>query len=578
MRLPFRFQFDRALAYACALAVLAAGLIIGAVNENAMSRQKLRDLDVQASTFARGVAAPLMFEDATAAAENAVALGQNPDVDAAGVYNEAGALIASFKRDGAAAPPERVALRAPAYRGAFLDTARMVQRDGQTYGAVYLRMRRETILARLTRSAPTALLFLMTALVLGVVGAAHGALRRTLGELERKAQDLEHSNARLEEEMEHRKQAEEALLQSRKMEAIGQLTGGVAHDFNNLLTVVLSGLKLMERNPDPERRVATVEAMRQAVERGAGLTRQLLAFARRQTLKLEAIDVGQHLNGMRELLERSLRADILVDITTPPDLWPVKTDPTQFELAILNLAVNARDAMPRGGVLTISAKNEVTLEGDFVEIEVRDTGVGISPDVLQRVFEPYFTTKQAGQGTGLGLAQVYGIVAQSGGAAKIESAVNEGTRVKLVLPRSVTAPEHAGQTPQHGLSLASAAGKSVLVVEDDDAVARVVGELLSQMGCAPTRVNNASDALEAIDRGTPYDLVFSDIVMPGAMNGVDLAHEIRKRRPKTPIVLTTGFSGAAKVDVEFPIVRKPYQVEELEQVLAAAFERSQTAA
>jgi CheY-like chemotaxis protein len=372
----------------------------------------------------------------------------------------------------------------------------------------------------------------------------------------------------LQQEIEQRKRAEEALLQSQKMEAIGQLTGGVAHDFNNLLMVVQSGLRLMERHSDPVRRAATVEAMRQALERGAGLTRQLLALARRQTLKLEAIDLAMHLRGMRELLARSLRADILVDINTARDLWPVKTDPTQFEVAILNLAVNARDAMPKGGVLTVSAKNETRPDGEFVEIRVSDTGLGMPADVLLRVFEPYFTTKQIGQGTGLGLSQFYGIVSQSGGNIRIESVTNEGTSVIVLLPRSNEPAAKLIAAAANDPLLNHIAGKSVLVVEDDDAVANAVDEMLREMGCTPTRVASAQAALNAVEERCTYDLIFSDIVMPGAMNGVDLACELHKRYPNTPIVLTSGFSGTATLDASFPVLRKLYKFEDLVQVVS----------
>ena len=310
--------------------------------------------------------------------------------------------------------------------------------------------------------------------------------------------------------------------------------------------------------------------MRQAVERGAGLTRQLLAFARRQALKLETIDPSATLQGMRPLLERSLGADILVDINTAPDLWGVKTDSTQFELAILNLAVNARDAMPKGGVLTVSGANKTTPEGELVEIIVGDTGAGIPADVLQRVFEPCFTTKQTGQGTGLGLSQVYGIVTQSGGSVHIDSVVNEGTRVTLRLPRSADAVVAKPLSSERADGPVKVNGKSVLVVEDDDAVAGVVEEMLRQMGCASTRVASAQAALQAVDKMCTYDLVFSDVVMPGSMNGVDLAREIHRRYPGIPIVLTTGFSGNALTEEPFPVLRKPYQIEDFEHVVATA--------
>lgn len=558
-----RGGLGRTIAVTAAAVLLLLGLAMAVFNENAYKDQKAREIGVQAQIISASVAPALMFYNSANAQEYLNALRANPAISAAAVYDAQGVRVAAFNRTGEAPAPASVTAGAPHFEGRFIVAATPVSRDGEVLGAVFLRTDAESAMRRVSRYAGIGVLILLAALVLGVLGLAQGALSDANAELEARAELLQ-------QQIEQRERAEEALLQSRKLEAIGQLVGGVAHDFNNLLTVVLSGLRLMERNADPERRATTVEAMRQAVERGAGLTRQLLAFARRQTLKLESIDVAARLKGMRELLERSLRADILVDISTPAGLWAAKTDPTQFELAVLNLAVNARDAMPKGGVLTIVASNVTENGGDFVQLAVRDTGLGIPPDALSRVFEPYFTTKQAGQGTGLGLSQVYGIATQSGGSVRVQSVVNEGTSVTLLLPRSDEAPIQAPTARPALAAPARATGKSILVVEDDDAVAGVVSEMLRQMGCKPFRVPNAQAALGAVDHDCAFDLVFSDIIMPGTMNGVELAQEIHRRYPKTPIVLTTGYSGAADVDARFPIIRKPYQIEELEQVVLSA--------
>ncbi|MFZ2032045.1 MAG: ATP-binding protein [Vitreimonas sp.] len=551
----------RLIAVVAAAILVGIGLVMAVLNEDAYKQQKMREISVQAQIVSASVAPALMFDNSSNAQEYLRALAANPDIETAAVYGAGGERFAQFSRGGNPAPLMSPVPSSPHVQGASVVVVARVVRDGESLGAVYLRTDTESALRRIVRYAGISVLILLAALVLTVFGLSQGALAEANANLSERARQLQ-------QEIEQREKAEEELLQSRKLEAIGQLTGGVAHDFNNLLTVVLSGLRLMERNPDPARRTATMEAMRQAVERGVGLTRQLLAFSRRETLKLEAIDAGLCLQAMRPLLERSLRADILVDINAAPDLWPVKTDPTQFELAIINLAVNARDAMPKGGVLTVSAQNKVIDGRDLVEIAVRDTGVGMSPDILKRVFEPYFTTKQAGQGTGLGLSQVYGVTVQSGGSSHIESALNAGTTVRLLLPRTqdaiAQAPLPAPATPLH------AAGRSVLVVEDDDGVATMVGQMLQQMGCQPKRVANAAAALDILEHGCSYDLIFSDIVMPGAMDGVELANEIHRRYPQTPIVLTTGFSGSAKVSQTFPILRKPYQMEELESILAQA--------
>lgn len=541
--------------------LLFFGVVIVVFNESAYNEQKARELGVQAQIVSASTAPALMFLDNASAQQYLEALSANPAVASAAIYDASGVRVATYARAGETPAPEQAAEQAPRLKGRSITVVTPVSRDGEHLGLVYLRTDAETALQRFARYAGLGILVLLASLVLFVFGRAQSALRRANIELEARA-------AQLQQEIHQRERAEEDLLQSRKMEAIGQLVGGVAHDFNNLLTVVLSGLRLMERNPDPQRRASTTEAMRQAVERGAGLTRQLLAFARRQTLQPEVIDVGARLIAMRELLERSLRADILVDIHVVEGLWPVKSDPTQLELAVLNLAVNARDAMPKGGVLTIHAENTTTESGDFVSISVRDTGLGMTDEVRRRVFEPYFTTKQAGQGTGLGLAQVYGIVTQGGGSVRIESVVNEGTRVIMSLPRSLEAVASRSEAPAAAASKRPLQGKKVLIVEDDDAVAGVVDQLARDAGCTPVRAANASAGLAVLAQDQTFDLVFSDIVMPGDMNGVELAQEIERRYPDLPIVLTTGYSGSADVGARYPLLRKPYDPEEFERLLS----------
>ncbi|MBL8547903.1 MAG: response regulator [Hyphomonadaceae bacterium] len=564
-----RFRFDRDFAFIGALIVLALGLVIGVINESAVSDRKLRELDTEAKILAQSVVASVMFSDQVAARESALAFSQNPEVDAVGVYEQGGALIASFSREGAEALPPRPTARASAYRGGFLETIRTVERDGQTYGHVYLRLRREPLLARLGRYTPLALLVLMTALVLAVAGAAQGALKRAYAQLEQKAADLEAANSSLKGEIDQRKSAEEALVQSRKMEAIGQLTGGVAHDFNNLLMVVSGGLRMLTRHDDPERRRNIMEAMQQAVERGAGLTRQLLSFARRQPVELQTISVAARINGMRSLLERSLRADILLDINIPEDLPPVSTDPGQLELAVLNLCVNARDAMQKGGVITISARLGSRLR--TVEVLVRDTGAGIPPEILSRIFEPYFTTKPLGQGTGLGLSQVYGFAQQSGGEARIESQVGFGTTVILSLP--ISSEQLSAPSPNPLPVAIEDRSRHVLVVEDDDQVASTVCSMFEDLGHQTTRASSAEEALSALQRNHAFDLVFSDIVMPGGQNGIELARELERIAPNLPVLLTTGYSGHEDVDPGRPVLRKPYEIGDLREALFKVLNR-----
>ena len=367
-------------------------------------------------------------------------------------------------------------------------------------------------------------------------------------------------------------EAERQLRQAQKIEAIGQLTGGVAHDFNNLLMVILGGLSMIERPGDPARRTRILDGMRQAAERGASLSRQLLTFARRQPLKAEPVDLRSQLQGMRDLLDRALRGDVHVRTSFPGDLWTILVDPAELELVLLNLCVNARDAMPDGGTITISACNAPgdPERGDFVRLSVADDGVGMSADVLAHVFEPFFTTKEVGQGSGLGLAQVYGFAEQSGGSVQIESAVGQGAVVVLTLPRTEGTPMQIEVSAPVGETLAGASG-SVLLVEDDSEVASLVTDMLRELGYDVTRAASADAALGALADARPIDIILSDIMMPGRMSGLDLAREARRRWPGMPVLLTSGYAGAAMREAgreDVRVLPKPYDIHTLAKTLA----------
>ncbi|KQV38910.1 MULTISPECIES: ATP-binding protein [unclassified Rhizobium] len=415
-------------------------------------------------------------------------------------------------------------------------------------------------------------------------------LRSLLLERERAAQaleeqvvartaELEAANASLRDQMQVSAQIEEKLRQAQKIEAIGQLTGGVAHDFNNLLMVISGGLQMLDRQVDPVKRQRLMDGMRQATERGAGLTRQLLAFSRRQELKPQTVDLERQIGGMRELLDRSLRGDVHVSLEFAPNLWPVEVDASELELVVLNLAVNARDAMPDGGTILISAANISRADqhgttNDWVSLSISDNGVGMSPEVRARVFEPFFTTKEIGKGSGLGLAQVHGFITQSGGKVEIDSEPGEGTTITLLMPRSMKVPaqDQSNLIDLHVERRRPASAGSVLLVEDDEEVAVLVSEMLDELGFEVTRAATAAAALGALANGRSIDIVFSDIMMPGGMNGIDLAKEIRKRRSELPILLTSGYSDAAKkaADAEgIRILPKPYQLSELAKALQA---------
>jgi signal transduction histidine kinase/CheY-like chemotaxis protein len=391
-----------------------------------------------------------------------------------------------------------------------------------------------------------------------------------------RTRELEQANRELQKEMIERAKAEESLRQAQKIEAIGQLTGGVAHDFNNLLMVITGGLDMLGRANEPARRQLLLDGMRQAAQRGAALTKQLLAFSRRQSLQPQPIDLALQIGGMKELLDRSLRGDVLVEFDFPDGLWPIEVDPGELELVILNLAVNARDAMPNGGTILVRGRNvpaDVTggQASDCVRIEVIDSGVGMSSAVRERVFEPFFTTKEVGKGSGLGLAQVYGFVKQSGGTVEIDSEVDRGTRIIITLPRSLHAPAtQSRNVAELRIDRRRSSEACVLLVEDNDEVAALVKEMLDELGFEALRVASAQAALGALADGRRIDLVFSDIVMPGDMNGLDLARETRKRLRDVPIVLTSGYAEEAIRDAEAEgllVLRKPYNLADLANAL-----------
>jgi PAS domain S-box-containing protein len=359
-------------------------------------------------------------------------------------------------------------------------------------------------------------------------------------------------------------EAREQLFQAQKMEAIGQLTGGVAHDFNNLLTVIVSGADLAEQYiKDNEKLKRLVGTMRHAALRGERLTKQLLAFSRRQPLKPETVDIAQQLNTFIELLSHSIRGDVRIVSDIPGDLPPVQVDVGQLELALLNIGLNARDAMPGGGTLTIRARKhggEIREKGSsYVVIDLIDTGTGMSDEVQARAFEPFFTTKDVGRGSGLGLSQAYGFAKQSGGALTLDSAPGNGTKVSLYLPEGVDRNNRLS-LDQPVTRPRDTGNATVLLVEDDVGVAELALGLLEEAGYKVKTAGNAAEALKVLRNGEPIDLVFSDIMMPGGMNGAELARIVRGEFPSIFILLATGYSEAAAhaATYEFPLIRKPY--------------------
>jgi signal transduction histidine kinase len=538
--------------------LLVASLALAYHNEDQARTEKIREVEAQARVLAASLAGPLAFDDQASTHEYIEAMKASPEFDAVGVYGLDGQLVAGFARSGEPLPRTNP-IRRPVVRGNEILVAAKVEQGGTTLGSVYVGAATESWARRAGRYLGIAIVLVMACLLVAVLGAFYASVSA--------------ANRRLEAEIAGREEAEEALRQAQKMEAMGQLTGGVAHDFNNLLMVASSGMELLERTTDPIRRDRLKDGIRQAIERGARLTQQLLTFARRSPLSPEVVDVGKRIRGLQDLLERSLREDIHVQFELAPDLWPIEVDPSQLDVAILNIAINARDAMPDGGLIRIGARNQPEAGGatrDMVCIWIRDTGGGIAPDLLEKVFEPFFTTKSVGTGTGLGLSQVYGFMRSSGGEVRIESRVGEGTTVLLLFPRSAQ-PLPRGDGRDRALNRADQNAK-VLVAEDDEHVAELVCEMLHELGYRSKRGASAAEALRLLEESGPYDLVLSDMIMPGKMNGLDLAHEIVRREPDLPVVLMTGYSeAAASAAAEgFPLLVKPYTMEALGDVAGQA--------
>lgn len=379
--------------------------------------------------------------------------------------------------------------------------------------------------------------------------------------------------------MDAQERAEGALRQAQKMEAIGQLTGGIAHDFNNLLMVMMGGADRLRRDLTDPKHVRTLDMITQAAKRGENLIRHLLTFSRRQSTNPTLLDVSHFLAQVEEVLRGTLPGNIRLNFEPAASPCIVRVDAGELELAVLNLAVNARDAMSNGGALTLSAvpvrlnaaRDDEGLAGDFIALRVRDTGEGIPDDVLPKVFEPFFTTKAAGRGTGLGLSQVYGFAKQASGTVRIETTPGRGTTVTLLLPRA------AEQELAQAQPAPAAATARILLVEDSSEVAQVTNDYLERLGHAVEVVPSAQDALallraksDAKTGAKPgFDLVLSDIVMPGEMDGLDLARRVHTEFANLPIVLVTGYSASADAARRegFEVLRKPYTVDRLAQAI-----------
>ena len=388
---------------------------------------------------------------------------------------------------------------------------------------------------------------------------------------------IHHSTGAIQDVTE-RRQTEEQLRQSQKIEAVGRLTGGIAHDFNNLLTVVIGSLDLIVDRVQGDLKAA-VEGSLRAAERGAELVRQLLAFSRKQTLMPEALDLNELAAGMRDLLQRTLGEHIEIEMKSHSALWPALADKGQVENALLNLALNARDAMPAGGHLTIetdnvrldqdyAARNAEVLAGDYVMLAVTDTGSGMAPEIVDRAVEPFFTTKEIGKGSGLGLSMIYGFVKQSGGHLKIYSEIGHGTTVRLYLPRSGATTAIDAETAAAAAPDLPGGSETVLVVEDDADVRGFVAAQLRGFGYRVLEATDGRHAQQILSGDDSIDLLFTDVVMPRGMNGRELAEDARRRRPELKTLFTSGYTEdsiiqQSKLDAGVHFLSKPYKRQDL---------------
>ncbi|HEY0425356.1 MAG TPA: ATP-binding protein, partial [Rhodopila sp.] len=438
---------------------------------------------------------------------------------------------------------------------------------------------------------------------LGIVGditerkAAEGALRRSKELLEdriaERTRKLTEANAKLRAEAAERERVEDALRQSHKMEAVGQLTGGIAHDFNNMLQAIGGSLELMSRRveqgrlEEAGRLVATAQT---TVERAAFLTHRLLAFARRQSLQPRPVEVDALVCGLIELIRRMAGPQIEIDLRPRDGIWTVMCDPNQLENVLLNLAINSRDAMPNGGTLTIAtsdlslsapdvAGDEDAQPGDYVEITVSDTGIGMDEMTRRRAFEPFFTTKPLGQGTGLGLSQVYGFVRQSGGIVRLESTLGQGTTVRLYLPRHARVVEADAVPAAKTKPDAEAASAVVLLVEDEALVRSTVAATLRDLGYQVLEAGNGPMALQALEGGgrNPVDLLVTDVGLPGGLNGRQVADAARAIKPDLPVLFITGYAGAILEGQLAPgmvMIGKPFTLEAIAAKVKSMIEGS----
>jgi signal transduction histidine kinase len=587
-----RANFWPAVAAAGVLLLLLAGGVIVMYNEQAYKDAKTQQAEAQSRILASTVTAALAFDDRKAAHEYVNALAVDPQIQVAAVYDDKGNLFAAYSRHADRVGPPAVKPSDMHIEADQLLVSVPVRQGNEALGSVYLQMSIDPISRRLERYGILALLVAMASLIFVLLGIAQRRLAAANEQLRRQGVDLADANENLRAQIAQRESVESALGRARKMEARGQLTGGIAHDFNNLLQVIMGNLEVLQRRKlvADDNATRMIAAARRGAERAATLTQRLLAFARRQPLAPKSIDVNKLVNGMSELLHRTLGESIRIETVQAGGIWRVHADANQLENALLNLAVNARDAMESGGKLTIETAN-VHLDdayadaneirsGQYVMIAVSDTGTGMADDVAAKAFEPFFTTKDVGKGSGLGLSQVYGFIKQSGGHAKIYSEPGQGTTIKLYLPRLAQEEDVDAATALAGALPQGQYDRLILIVEDDEDVRAHAVAMLKELGYAVIEAADGTEALRVLDAHPDVRLLFTDVGLPGGLNGRQLADEVRRRRPDLDVLFTTGYARNAivhhgRLDPGVELITKPFTFAALATKVHGIFERHQ---
>jgi signal transduction histidine kinase len=579
-----------ALAIAVALTMLLAGVALAIANERAHVAETIDQGRVEGG-FLAIISAPALRSDDYASAQTYLdALQTDPDIESAAIYDTSGRAIAAYQKTGSLAPSNVAPPLGNRSEDGSLTTVVPVVIDGTRLGTVLLLMATEPLAIRLRRYIGVGLLVTMAALVVIVLGLSQAALTDVNARLEERAVALASANRELRVQMDERERVEAALRQSQKMEAIGRLTGGVAHDFNNLLTVLQGNLELIDviiqapSGIDVARVRRHLDSARQGLLGGAQLTRRLLTFSRQEPLATRTLDLNAVIADFAPLVRQAIRAQVDLRLyLSEGRRWWCRLDPAQFEAAILNLAINARDAMRSGGTLTITTLPAPSPEGEHspehsnsgVLLSISDTGEGMPREVTERIFEPFFTTKPAGKGTGLGLAQVWAFVTQSGGHIQVESEPGRGTTFRLYLPLASDGQrEHDTESTTCSVSGGT---ETILLVQHDGDVREVTSAYLESMGYRTIGVRNGVEAWNVLAGSDRVELLFMDSAILGRDAG-DLAREALKLRPTLKVLMMSDFVPRVGADAlsgtggQFPVIAKPYHLAELSRRIREVLE------